>query len=202
MKKILLVLPLTLLLLTACGNSDTAESSEISSLKAENSSLKAELKKANAPVVNKEKKTLNTVGSCQYTVTGVKQEKVKNDSDNYTNAEYNFAGMDDFPKTYYRAKISYTLKNVGDKEFDLGYGEDTITDAKGIQYTDGAGDLAGFNDVATDVVKPDTLISGSFFLLSKEKMDLSHFKVNVDEKIMVADNGDQDVVSQAGTAEY
>lgn len=79
-------------------------------------------------------KTLSTAGMVQYTITGITEEKVENDESNYSDAEYNFSGISDFPSEYYRTEISYTLKNVGSQSLDLSTYSATILDSNNVEY--------------------------------------------------------------------
>ncbi|WP_461214314.1 hypothetical protein [Lacticaseibacillus sp. GG6-2] len=190
--------------LVACGES--GNSSEVSSLKSENSSLKSansSLKKSlNKPDEITKAKTLNTVGEAQYTIISVTQERVKQAESNYTDAEYNYSGIKSYPDHYYRAEIQYQLKNVGKKDFDLSYMGNSVTDANGMKYSFGGGATFGFDDNDNGVLKAGDSTSGSFYLLSKTKIDLSHFKVNVTDQIIDAGSDNQATVGNAGTAAY
>lgn len=202
MKKVIVTLAVatTSLLLGACGNTSAnkvgGDSAKISSLKKENASLKSELN-ATAGNTNEEKQ-LNAVGRVQYTITSVKQETVKNREENYTNAEFNFQDIKDYPKTYRRATITYKLKNVGNKPFDLSSMQNTVTDNDGNEYSDGGGDIFGFDENSNGTVKPGVSTSGKFTLLSKNKINLKSFVINVTDQFT-----DDDInLGGAGSAKY
>lgn len=203
--------------LAGCSQSsqDTSSksSSTISSLKSENSSLRAEnnslqgvdtkasstSKTASTKTSNFKAKTLNTVGEEQYTITSLKQSQVNNKESEYTDAEYNFDGIKSYPDKYYRAEITYRLKNTGTQDFDLSYGQDSVSDAQGLEYSYASGDVNGFNDNSNSVVKAGMTTSGTFYLVSKTKIPLDHFSINVAEQIPKDGEG---AVGAAGTANY
>lgn len=203
--------------LAGCSQSNQSASSKssstISSLKSENNSLRAEnnslqgigTKESSTSKTSSTKtaaftaKTLNTVGEEQYTITSVKQSKVNNKESEYTDAEYNFDGIKNYPDKYYRAEITYRLKNIGSQDFDLSYGQDSVSDAQGLEYSYVSGDVNGLNSNSNGVVKTGMTTSGTFYLISKTEIPLDHFSINVSEQIPKSGEG---AVGAAGTANY
>lgn len=127
-------------------------------------------------------KTLSTAGMVQYTITGITEEKVENDESNYSDAEYNFSGISDFPSEYYRTEISYTLKNVGSQSLDLSTYSATILDSNNVEYGRESNDDYGIDINSNGDVNPNTATKGTFYLLSKTKIDISHFSINVGDQ--------------------
>ncbi|WP_057801852.1 lipoprotein [Pediococcus stilesii] len=199
MKKMLGVVTVsaTLLILSGCGN----KNSEVASLKSENSSLKTELKsfenKSSKNAAKQTDKVSTTVGSVQYSISKITSEKVTNKEDNYTNAEYNMPNVKSLPKHYYRTRIDYKLKNVGKKTFDLSYYHATVIDDNGNEFNQESNSEYGFDDNSNGIVNPGTKTSGSFYLISKEPINISHFKINISEQ----SDGENDV-GKAGVVEF
>lgn len=211
------LLSLSAITLAGCSQSSqessSKDSSTISSLKSENSSLRAEnnslqgvgtiesssSKASTSKATSFKAKTLNTVGEAQYTITSLKQTKVKNKESNYTDAEYNYDGIKDYPDKYYRAEITYRLKNVGTQDFDLSAMQNSVSDAQGLEYSYSSGDVNGLDSNSNGTVKVGMTTSGTFYLLSKTEIPLEHFSINVGDQ--VPKNGDG-IVGAAGTATY
>lgn len=213
----ILLVSLSAVTLAGCSQSNQGASSKssstISSLKSENSSLRAEnnslqgigtkgsstRKTSSAKTTAFKAKTLNTVGEEQYTITSVKQAKVNNKESEYTDAEYNFDGIKSYPDKYYRAEITYRLKNIGTQDFDLSYGQDSVSDAQGLEYSYASGDVNGLNSNSNGVVKAGMTTSGTFYLISKTEIPLDHFSINISEQVP---KGGEGTVGAAGTANY
>ncbi|WP_390409472.1 hypothetical protein [Lacticaseibacillus jixiensis] len=189
------------LLLAACSsNNDSASSKDaatISSLKQDNASLQHQIKAASGESSSTKHVTLAKVGVAQYTITGIRTEKVTNKEANYTNAEYNFDDIANFPKQYYRTTIGYQLKNVGTKPFGLGYMQAHVVDATGVEFTDSGTDTFGFNENSNGDVQPGTATTGKFILLSTTAPKLNTFKISVSEQ-----RNDTEIFGPAGITQY
>lgn len=200
MKKVLglSIVTFSALALVGCGNN---ESSEVSKLKSENSSLKAELKavseSTNKESKKQENKVSTVVGSTQYTITKISNKRISNKKANYTNAEYNMPDVKSLPSHYYRAAINYKLKNVGSKAFGLGYYQANVIDATGNEFNMESNTEYGFDQNSNGNVNPGVSTSGTFYLISAKPIDLSTFKINVSDQ-----STGSDVVGAGGVAEF
>lgn len=210
MKKIgvfLLVLS-SALVLGACSNSnDSTGDSEtvaklektVDSLKSENEELNSKIKELTNSGDTEDEITFSTVGAVEYTVTSVKTEEIENKQDNYTNAEYNFQGINNMPAKYYRTVISYQLKNTADKELDLSTYQATIIDDDNIEYNRSSNDKYLFDENSNGLVQPGTSTTGSFYLISKDAPKITNFKISVSEQS--PQDYTQGKIGDAGVAE-
>lgn len=185
MKKIILGLVFSSIILGACGNTASSTDSDtqktIDSLKTENSKLQSELKKANN-ITNNKKIKFSKVGIVEYTINSIETEQIQNSQENFTNAEYNFSNINNFPETYFRTAISYELKNTGTEPFELNTYQAKIIDDNDIEYIRDSIDKFGFDQNSNGLVQPNTSTTGTFYLLSKEKPSLSNFKISISEQ--------------------
>lgn len=149
-------------------------------------------------IIQSKSKTGSIVGEAKYTIISIKQEHVKKDEDNYTDAEYNFSDIKNYPSKYYRTTLNYNLKNVGDKKFDLGYTTANIVDAHGQQYTDESNSNYGLDDNSGSKVAPGNKISAEFILLSKKPIDLKTYTIELSGQYL---NGDTKV-GTGGTVKF
>lgn len=210
MKKVggfLLVLS-SALVLGACGNSnDSTGDSEtvaklektVDSLKSENEELNSKIKELTNSGDTEDEITFSTVGAVEYTVTSVKTEEIENKQDNYTNAEYNFQGINNMPAKYFRTVISYQLKNTADKELDLSTYQATIIDDDNIEYNRSSNDKYLFDENSNGLVQPGTSTTGSFYLISKDAPKITNFKISVSEQS--PQDYTQGKIGDAGVAE-
>ncbi|QFR23076.1 hypothetical protein [Schleiferilactobacillus harbinensis] len=176
--------------LGGCGTSQSKPAS---------SSSKASNKATTAKRVDFKPQTLPKVGVAEYTITGISVGQVTNNKDNWTNAEYNFSGIKQFPKKYWRATISYQLKNVGTKPFDLSYQQATVIGGDNVEFTDSGSDRYGYDGNSNGLVQPGTATTGKFILLSVDKPSLGTFKINQSKQ--VASDGSTEL-GAAGVTEY
>lgn len=142
-------------------------------------------------------KTMNTVGQFQYKVLNVKDEVVKNNEDNWTDAEENMEDADSLNNHYYRTTIKYELKNVGTDSIDLSYNDASIILENGSNYTDD-GNVGSYcyDSIDTDKILPNTIRSAKFILISNSKINTSNFKISVSDQC----NSDGDTIADGGTA--
>ncbi|MGM0333978.1 DUF4352 domain-containing protein [Enterococcus sp. AZ050] len=200
MKKIVIGLIFSSLLLGACGNTTSSTNSDtqktIDSLKTENSKLKSELKKTTNEAKN-EKIKFNKVGIIEYTINSINTKQVKKSQKNFTNAEYNFSNIDDFPEKYYRTAISYELKNIGTEPFELSTYQAKIIDDNNMEYTSNSIENFGYDQNSNGTVQPNTSTTGTFYLLSKEKPQITNFKINISEQY----SDSQDKLGDSGIAQ-
>ncbi|ARY91251.1 MULTISPECIES: DUF4352 domain-containing protein [Lacticaseibacillus] len=175
---------LATLVLSGCGNTTGTSSgkngSEVASLKAENKSLKKQLAADNS--TTSKKRVLSPVGEIQYTITNITTKRVENERSNYTNAEYNFSGIKDFPSRYYRTEISYQLKNIGAKAFSLSNTSSKVLDDDGIEYTRDSTTNFGIDMNSNGKVQPGTATTGTFYLLTKTKPNVKNISINVGDQ--------------------
>ncbi|HBB8189368.1 TPA: DUF4352 domain-containing protein, partial [Enterococcus faecium] len=203
----------SILTLGACSSpSNNATNSEtqktINSLKKENEELKKQIaSQSNDTEENSEsidnaskEKTLPVVGILEYTISSIKTEQVTNDEDNFTNAEYNFSGIENFPEKYYRTTISYKLKNKATSPFSLSSYQASLIDGDGMEYSRTAGEYFLYDENSNSLVQPETTTSGVFYLLSKNKPNLSTFKLNASKQF--TDDFTAEPIGEAGTTEY
>lgn len=203
----------SILTLGACSSpSNNATDGEtqktINSLKKENEELKKQItSQSNDTEENIEsidstskEKTLPIVGILEYTISSIKTEQVTNDEDNFTNAEYNFNGIENFPEKYYRTTISYKLKNKATSPFSLSSHQASLIDGVGMEYSRTAGEYFLYDENSNSLVQPETTTSGAFYLLSKNKPNLSTFKLNVSKQF--TDDFTAGPIGDAGTTEY
>lgn len=192
----------SLITLGACSNNDdkTAKLEKtIESLEAENKSLNDKIKELTTAGDTEDEIKFSTVGAVEYTVTSVKTEEVENKQDNYTNAEYNFQGINNMPAKYYRTVISYQLKNTADKELDLSTYQATIIDDDNIEYNRSSNDKYLFDENSNGLVQPGTSTTGSFYLISKDAPKITNFKISVSEQS--PQDYTQGKIGDAGVAE-
>ena len=192
----------SLITLGACSNNDdeTAKLEKtIESLEAENKSLNDKIKELTTAGDTEDEIRFSTVGAVEYTVTSVKTEEVENKQDNYTNAEYNFQGINNMPAKYYRTVISYQLKNTADKELDLSTYQATIIDDDNIEYNRSSNDKYLFDENSNGLVQPGTSTTGSFYLISKDAPKVTNFKISVSEQS--PQDYTQGKIGDAGVAE-
>lgn len=189
MKKIglITIAALALLSLSACGNNDSksasgTDTSELASLRSENKSLKKEVKSLKSSSSDKTKDIANSKvdlttqkNGIEGRISKVSQKfMVKNEND-YTNAEYNIQGS--VPNKYYKATLSFAIKNLGDKAIDLSYGEITLTDATNQTFSLSSNEHYLYTN-STDVIDSKATIDDKLELISESKIDLSKFKIN------------------------
>lgn len=199
------------LVLSGCDNTtsltDSHSQKTIDSLKAENEEIKA---KSSSQSTNTEEssklvgdtfkeKTLPVVGILEYTISSIKTEQVKNNQNNFTNAEYNFSRIKDFPETYYRTTISYKLKNTATVPFSLSTYQASLIDGDGMEYSR-TGEYFLYDENSNSLVQPETTTSGTFYLLSENKPNLDTFKLNVSKQY--TDDYTVGPIGEAGTTEY
>lgn len=192
----------SLITLGACSNNDdkTAKLEKtIESLEAENKSLNDKIKELTTAGDTEDEIKFSTVGAVEYTVASVKTEEVENKQDNYTNAEYNFQGINNMPAKYYRTVISYQLKNTADKELDLSTYQATIIDDDNIEYNRSSNDKYLFDENSNGLVQPGTSTTGSFYLISKDAPKITNFKISVSEQS--PQDYTQGKIGDAGVAE-
>lgn len=192
----------SLITLGACSNNDdkTAKLEKtIESLEAENKSLNDKIKELTTAGDTEDEIKFSTVGAVEYTVTSVKTEEVENKQDNYSNAEYNFQGINNMPAKYYRTVISYQLKNTADKELDLSTYQATIIDDDNIEYNRSSNDKYLFDENSNGLVQPGTSTTGSFYLISKDAPKITNFKISVSEQS--PQDYTQGKIGDAGVAE-
>lgn len=194
MRKIWLLLGLSLLLvsLSACGDSEDksengSDTAQLASLRSENKSLKKELKSAKGTEIKTSTASTNSVdllaksNNIEGRVSKVTQQHMVNNEEDYTNAEYNIDGK--VPDKYYKATISFSIKNLGDKEIDLSYGDITLTDATNQIFSQSSSDHNLFTN-SNDVIQPQATVDNKLELISENKIDLSKFKVNFSQGLM------------------
>lgn len=198
----------SLLVLGACGDSGaSADSSEtiaklektVDSLESENKVLNDKINELTTAGDTKDEIKFSKVGIVEYTVTSLKTEEVENKQDNYTNAEYNFQGINNMPAKYFRTVISYQLKNTADKELDLSTYQATIIDDDNIEYNRSSNDKYLFDENSNDLVQPGTSTTGSFYLISKNAPKITNFKISVSEQS--PQDYTQGKIGDAGVAE-
>lgn len=192
----------SLITLGACSNNDdkTAKLEKtIESLEAENKSLNDKIKELTTAGDTEDEIKFSTVGAVEYTITSVKTEEIENKQDNYTNAEYNFQGINNMPAKYYRTVISYQLKNTADKELDLSTYQATIIDDDNIEYNRSSNDKYLFDENSNGLVQPGTSTTGSFYLISKDAPKITNFKISVSEQS--PQDYTQGKIGDAGVAE-
>lgn len=199
------------LVLSGCDNTtrltDSHSQKTIDSLKAENEEIKAKLSSQSTNTEESSKlagdtfkeKTLPVVGILEYTISSIKTEQVKNNQNNFTNAEYNFSRIKDFPETYYRTTISYKLKNTATVPFNLSTYQASLIDGDGMEYSRN-GTYYLYDENSNSLVQPETTTSGTFYLLSENKPNLDTFKLNVSNQS--TDDYTVGPIGEAGTTEY
>nr|DAF71757.1 MAG TPA: Protein of unknown function (DUF3138) [Caudoviricetes sp.] len=203
MKKVLLgVILLTSLTLAGCTSGDSAKSEKmektIESLKKENENLNSKLKALSTEGDTSENIIFSSVGTLQYTITSIKTDEIENKQENYTNAEYNFQAIDTLPKEYYRTKINYNLKNIGNKPFSLGSYQAGILNDEDIEYTGSGSEKYLFDENSNGVIQPGTSSTGSFYLISSEPPKITNFKINISKQF--SDNTEEGPIGAAGIA--
>jgi hypothetical protein len=201
MKKVLTagVAVLAILTLAACG-SNSSDSATVSSLKAENSSLKKEVA---GTTKTTEAVKLPKSGVVQYTITSVKTEHVANKKENYTDGEDNLSAVDNFPAHYYRTTISYEAKNFSSKSISLSTsGGLTVTDGDGHPYSRDSQDYAAIEMNDNVDVPAGESYSGVVYALSKRKPNFKTFKWMVPEMNAEDKDGNAVILSKATTVEY
>lgn len=189
----------TLVVLSACSNSNDVKEAklqkEINQLKKENRSLNQEMEEMVRVNNNTNEKVLNKVGNLQYIIKSIKTEKIKNEKENYTDAEYNYAGINDFGRKYYRTTIAYSLKNIGTSPVALSMYQATILDDDNNEFTRESAETFGIDINSNSTLQPNSSTSGKFYLLSKTIPKVNSFSINMSEQF-----NDSGRVADAGVA--
>lgn len=190
MKKLISFVLAGMLLLSAFGCSNSNQSKSSSSSKASSSVTKKQAK----PI------KFTTVGALQYTITSIQSDKITNKKSNWTNAEYNFPGIKNYPKNYYRTTLDYTLANTSDKTVDLSFYQANVL-LDGLEYTHESNTANLFDENSNGVIQPGTKTSGKFELITKQKIKVTpkNIKINIGDQY--AKGGQGDPVGTAGVAQ-
>lgn len=192
--KLLSVLLLSTILLSACETDE--ESKEVVSA---NSTFETTSIEGKEKIVFK-KTTLPLGGVVEYTITNISSNEINKKDGDITDAEYNFAGFDNFPDIYHRSIIEYQLKNTSDKPLSLSSFNKSIVDGNGNQFDFTAGEFFLLDANSNGSVQPNASASGTFNLLSKEKPNLDRFSINIDRQY--SNDSDHSIIGEPSTIEY
>lgn len=139
-------------------------------------------KKDGVKLVKIDKDTNIVNGTLKVHFIGTKYETVKNDSDNYTDAEYNMEGnpSHELNPKYYRATVYFTIENVGTKAVDSSTNERAIILDDGTSldaFGHGHGTGSALEDRSTDTIQPKTKLNDAIIIVSNNKIQADHPKI-------------------------
>lgn len=160
------------LLLGGCSNGNSEKVDRANSV--------SQSKKSNRnEKVVKIDKTSNQVGPLKVHVSNIKYEKVENKESNWTDAEYNMEGhpKKDLNKYYYRATVSMSIENVGDKPVDMSYGNRSYTVDDGTAFPVQSGANGSSFESSIDKIAPHTKLAETVILISNNKFTANNLQV-------------------------
>lgn len=161
-------------------NSDSAKSSETSQKQSNTKPQKSTNSDSDNYQLVKIDKDSNVVSdTLKVHFIGVKYETVKNDTDNYTDAEYNMEGdpSQELNSKYYRATVYFTIENVGNKAVDSSTNERSIILDNGVSldaFGHGHGTGSALEDRSTDTIQPKTKLNDAIIIVSNSKIQVDH----------------------------